>query len=272
MNVVITGAGGFLGKELVELFLKRGMCVHAWDISLSSLSDLQSKISKSDDSLLSRLFAYGVDVTDEKAVSSAVNDLSRDGVKIEGLINNATINPKMLPRESGRSTSTPLSTFENFDLGTWRNELEVGLTGAFICTKAIGGVMAASSGGVIVNVASDLALIGPDQRIYGGGQSLDDIKEAKPVTYSVIKSGLIGLTRYTATYWARNGVRCNAVCPGGIENHQDPEFVKRLTNLIPLGRMAECREIANVIFWLMSDESSYVHGAVISADGGRTAW
>lgn len=125
---------------------------------------------------------------------------------------------------------------------------------------------------MILNIASDLALIGPDQRIYRKDGLEDVAQPVKPVTYSVVKAGLVGLTRYLATYWADRGVRCNALCPGGVENGQDPDFVRLLTNLIPLGRMAERGEYRAVVAFLCSDASSYMTGAVIPMEGGRTAW
>ena len=125
---------------------------------------------------------------------------------------------------------------------------------------------------MILNIASDLALIGPDQRIYRKDGLEDVAQPVKPVTYSVVKAGLVGLTRYLATYWADRGVRCNALCPGGVENGQDADFVRRLSNLIPLGRMAECDEYRAAVAFLCSDASSYMTGAVIPMEGGRTAW
>jgi NAD(P)-dependent dehydrogenase (short-subunit alcohol dehydrogenase family) len=148
----------------------------------------------------------------------------------------------------------------------------VGLTGSFLCSQVIGGEMARRGRGVIVNVASDLALIGPDQRLYRQPGLPDELQPVKPVTYSVVKSGLLGLTRYLATYWATSGVRVNAISPGGVYTDQPDDFVQRLSNLIPLGRMARMDEYAGAILFLCSDASSYMTGANLIVDGGRTAW
>ena len=94
----------------------------------------------------------------------------------------------------------------------------------------------------------------------------------KPVTYSVIKHGIIGLTRYLATYWCDKGVRVNALCPGGVYDNQPEDFVKKLTQLIPLGRMADPDEYNDAVLFLISDASSYMTGSVIAMDGGRTCW
>jgi NAD(P)-dependent dehydrogenase (short-subunit alcohol dehydrogenase family) len=161
---------------------------------------------------------------------------------------------------------------ENFPLEAWNLDIGVGLTGAFLCSRVFGGAMASAGRGVILNIASDLALIGPDQRIYRKEGLVDDEQPVKPVTYSVVKAGLVGLTRYLATYWADRGLRCNALCPGGVENGQDADFVRRLTNLIPLGRMATREEYRGAVAFLCSDASSYMTGAIIPMEGGRTAW
>jgi len=148
----------------------------------------------------------------------------------------------------------------------------VGLTGAFLCSKIIGSEMARRSKGVILNIASDLAVIAPDQRIYRQPTLPEEQQPVKPVSYSVLKAGLLGLTRYLATYWADKGVRVNAISPGGVYAGQDAGFVQRLSNLIPLERMAHADEYNAAIIFLVSDASSYMTGANLIVDGGRTCW
>jgi NAD(P)-dependent dehydrogenase (short-subunit alcohol dehydrogenase family) len=132
--------------------------------------------------------------------------------------------------------------------------------------------MAETGGGVILNIASDLAIIGPDQRLYRQDGLPDHLQPVKPVTYSIVKSALVGMTRYLATYWADKGVRVNAISPGGVYNGQPEDFVARLSKLIPMQRMATVDEYQGAILYLCSDASSYMTGANLIVDGGRTVW
>jgi NAD(P)-dependent dehydrogenase (short-subunit alcohol dehydrogenase family) len=186
---------------------------------------------------------------------------------VDILINNAANNPRV-----EQPSEVNFSRFEHFPLQQWNDDLAVGLTGAFLCSQVIGTEMAKQGRGVIVNVASDLALIGPDQRLYRKPGLPDHLQPVKPVSYSIVKSGLIGLTRYLATYWADRGVRVNAISPGGVRNGQPEDFLAKLSSLIPLGRMAAIDEYQGAILFLCSDASSYMTGSNLVVDGGRTCW
>ena len=164
------------------------------------------------------------------------------------------------------------SRLERFSLEQWQADIAVGLTGAFLCSQIIGTEMARRGNGVILNIASDLAIIAPDQRIYRRPDLAEDQQPVKTCSYSVVKTGLIGLTRYLATYWADKGVRVNAISLGGVYNGQPDEFVQRLTELVPMRRMADVDEYQGSIVFLCSDASSYMTGANVVVDGGRTVW
>jgi NAD(P)-dependent dehydrogenase (short-subunit alcohol dehydrogenase family) len=209
---------------------------------------------------------YAVNITDEAAIeANCAAILDRFG-HIDGLVNNAANNPKV----ENQGTKN-FSRLENFPITAWDADLAVGLTGAFLCAKHYGFAIT-KQGGSILNISSDLGLIAPDQRLYRKEGLNDEEQPVKPITYSIVKSGLIGLTRYLATYWADKGVRSNALCPGGVENNQDPDFLKVVCARIPMGRMAKVNEYQGAVLFLLSDASTYMNGSVISMDGGRTAW
>jgi NAD(P)-dependent dehydrogenase (short-subunit alcohol dehydrogenase family) len=211
--------------------------------------------------------AMQTDITQPESVKELLESVLTKFGRVDILINNAANNPKM-----EKQSDTEFSRLEFFPLGQWETDLAVGLTGAFLCSQAIGSEMARRKHGVIVNVASDLALIAPDQRLYRKSGLPDGQQPVKPITYSVVKTGLIGLTRYLATYWANDGVRVNAISPGGVYNNQPEEFVQRLSSLIPLGRMAKADEYQAAIIYLCSDASSYMTGTNLIVDGGRSSW
>jgi NAD(P)-dependent dehydrogenase (short-subunit alcohol dehydrogenase family) len=264
--VAITGGAGLLGAMHAEAVAEVGGIPIILDISEKKA---QAVVDGIQDKYSCAAQKHIVDITCENDLKNVVEKIATDGGKpVYGLINNASIDPKFDKDES----KTPKSRLEEFPLAQWNLELAVGLTGAFLCIKHFGAEMARARKGVIVNISSDLGIISPDQRIYRKPGHPDDLQDVKPVTYSAIKHGLIGLTKYVATYWADKGVRCNALAPGGVYNEHPDEFLKQLTNLIPLGRMASRDEYQSAIQFLMSDASSYMNGAVLVMDGGRSVW
>ncbi len=206
------------------------------------------------------------DVTSEASLLQVNKEILRRFGRIDILINNAANNPKV----EADSTGKQWSRLENFPLDIWNGDIAVGLTGAFLCSRIFGQEMAKRSQGVILNISSDLGVIAPDQRIYRKEGLADDEQPVKPVTYSVVKTGLIGLTRYLATYWSDKHVRVNAISPGGIFAGQPDEFTRKLHELIPMKRMAREDEYEGAILFLCSDASSYMTGQNLIVDGGRT--
>ena len=261
---VITGGAGLLGEQHARAIASAGGIPVLVDLSSQRATEKAERISAEHN-----VPAWGcrVDITKYDELKDFLAQLLDRFGRLDILINNAANNPKVED-----SAEVDFSRFEHFPLAQWEADLAVGLTGAFLCSQVLGSEMARRGGGVIVNVASDLALIAPDQRLYRQPALPPHLQPVKPVSYSVVKSGLLGLTRYLATYWSAQGVRANALCPGGVFNGQPEDFVVRLSELIPLGRMAHVDEYRGAILFLCSDASSYMTGGILVVDGGRTCW
>ena len=266
-TALITGAAGLLGVEHAAALLESGATVVLTDISEDRLAIALEALSPGAEP--ARILTRVMDVTHLESVRGVGDDCLADGRRIDILVNNAAIDPTV----TGDRGVLETSRLEHFPLEQWNRQVAVGLTGAFLCSQVFGSAMAwDGKGGVILNIASDLAVFAPDQRLYRKDGLSEDAQPVKPVTYSVIKTGLIGLTRYLATYWADQGVRANALSPGGVSHGQGEEFVRRLTSLIPMGRMANRAEYRAAVQFLCSDASAYLNGQNIVMDGGRSVW
>lgn len=264
---IITGGAGLLGVKHAEAVAEMGgvpvlLDVHG-DAAAAHAKDICDRFGG--DAL-----GLAVDITNEAALEDIRTTLMNRFGRIDILINNAANNPKV--EGGGLAGKGNASRLENFPIELWNEDIAVGLTGAFLCSRVFGMEMAKAGKGAILNVASDLGLIAPDQRLYRTDGVEERDQSVKPVTYSVVKSGLIGLTRYLATYWADKGVRANAIAPGGVFAGQDEAFLQRLSSLIPMGRMANADEYKAAIVFMVSDASSYMTGSTVSIDGGRTCW
>ena len=263
--IIITGATGLLGRKHAEVVACYGGTPILLDLSQQAVDSFANELN---DKYKIDSVGFSIDITDEKAIENNVKKLIERFGKIDGLVNNAANNPKVED-----SSKVNFSRLENFPLDIWNDDIAVGLTGAFLCAKYYGYQIAKNpNGGSIVNISSDLGLIAPDHRLYAKDGIDNDKQNVKPITYSVVKTGLIGLTRYIATYWAEKNVRCNAVCPGGVENGQSLDFLTGVSQRIPMGRLANKDEYQGTLIWMLSDASSYVNGAIIPIDGGRTCW
>jgi Dehydrogenases with different specificities (related to short-chain alcohol dehydrogenases) len=169
---------------------------------------------------------------------------------------------------NGAAGRTPgfFKPFEEYELSDWNAVVAANLTGTFLCCQAVGPQMKKGGGGSIINTSSIYGVVAPDQRIYDGS-SINT-----PAVYSASKAGVIGLTRYLATYWAEDKIRVNTITPGGMFNEQEPEFVRRYESRTPLGRMGRPHELRGAIVFLASEMSSYVTGHNLVVDGGWTTW
>lgn len=264
-TIVISGAAGLLGQKHAAAIAAYGGNPVLLDLNINAVEKLAIKLNKK---FSVNASGFEVDITNEQQIKKNVKSIIKRYGVIDGLINNAANNPKV-----EESSDKNFSRLENFFLDIWNQDIAVGLTGAFLCSKHYGYEISKNPrGGSIVNISSDLGLIAPDQRLYKKPGLAEENQPVKPVTYSVVKSGLIGLTRYLATYWAEKNVRCNAMCPGGVQNGQPEDFLSQVSFKIPMNRLANVDEYQGTLVWMLSDASSYLNGAIIPVDGGRTVW
>lgn len=264
--IVVTGAAGLLGFEYCKAIIQAKGIPILLDIDKNLINDKVENLKQ--EYANCKCDGYVIDITNENLVKKNCKDIINKYGRIDGLINNAANNPKI-----ENNDFLNFSRLENFNLDVWQNDINIGLLGSFLCIKYYGFAISKNSkGGSIINVSSDLGVIAPNQNLYKDDKISPDLQSVKPVTYSVVKHGINGLTRYVSTYWAEKNVRCNSICPGGILNNQTEEFLKKVSELIPLGRMAKKEELNGIIVYLLSNASSYVNGAIINIDGGRTSW
>lgn len=264
--IIVTGAAGLLGYEYCKAIIQAKGIPILIDINEiiinKKIEELNTNFPDSD------CKGFVVDITNEELIKKNCSEILNIYGKIDGLINNAANNPKIEDNDI-----VNFSRLENFNINTWNNDLNIGLLGSLLCVKHYGFLISKNqNGGSIINVSSDLGIIAPNQNLYKKEGLSEDFQSVKPVTYSVIKHGINGLTKYVSTYWADKNVRCNSICPGGVFNHQPEDFINEISKLIPLGRMANKEEINGLVVFLLSDASSYINGSIINIDGGRTVW
>ena len=263
---IITGGAGLLGRQHAAVIAESGG--HA---VLVDLSAEQAAVAAEEVTAASGVAAAGLgaDITVKADVERAVAATVAKFGRVDILINNAA----MTVKGGGERSDEYFAKFEDYPQELWDRALQVNLTGTFLCCQAAGRQMVSQQRGVILNIASDVGTISPDHRIYEGVVSPHTGKPFNtPASYATTKAGVINLTRYLATYWAKEGIRVNALSPGGVLTDHDPQFVRNLTDRIPLGRMARKDEYRGAVLFLVSDASSYMTGANLIVDGGRTAW
>lgn len=265
-TALITGAAGMLGREHAAALLEVGALVVLTDVDEERLQVALRELAELFEE--PKVLAKRMDVTEPESIRSVAQSLDEEGLAVEILVNNAAIDA--VPGSTTLDGDTRLETFR---VERWNSEIAVGLTGAFLCSQVFGTMMAkAELPGVILNIASDLAIIAPDQRIYYRAEGDAASQPVKPISYSVVKAGLLGLTRYLSTYWLDSAIRVNALSPGGVQVDQDIEFVERLRTLVPLGRMARPDEYRSAVQFLCSDASAFMTGHNLVVDGGRSVW
>jgi len=261
-TVIVTGAAGLLGKQFSLSMAQAGANVLladlAEDVAHANAAELQS--------LGLNAASTRVDVTDPKSAEAMVETALDAYDRVDVLINSAALDPKF---DSANAGSQGANAFETYALDSWRQALDVNLTGTFLATQAAVQPMLRQGQGVVVNICSTYGLVGPDQRLY---ERPDGSRSFKPVYYSVTKAGILGFTRFLATYYAGKNIRVNALTPGGVFNDHDETFTNQYSSRTVLGRMAHIDEMSAAMLFLCSDASSYMTGSNLVVDGGWTAW
>lgn len=273
-TALVTGGAGLLGAEFCRTLAGAGAQVLVADINgeaagsvAASLTRVPAMPENDWPGPAAQALSIETDITSRDSVQAMIQvALERFG-RIDILVNSAALDPKLNPRSS--EINELATAFEDFPLQAWRQALEINLTGLFLCCQACIRPMLKQGSGVIINLCSIYGLVGPDQRIY---QRAGQVPRYKPAHYSVTKAGVLGLTRYLATYYAGKNIRVNALTPGGVYNGHDEEFVQAYSARAVLGRMAEKDEMNGALLFLASDASAYMTGANLVVDGGWTAW
>lgn len=259
--IAVTGASGQLGRQFCRCFLKRGATVAGIDVVRSS--NLPQDLADAERDR--RLLIVETDVTNRAALVDAKEKIAATLGPVRGLVTAAALDsPPGAP-------ATENGPFETYPEESWDRVMTVNAKGVMLSCQVFGGAMAHGSGGSIVMIASIYGMLSPDQSLYNYRRTAGDVF-FKPVAYSASKSALLNLVRYLATYWARAGVRVNAISPAGIFNSQDPRFLERYNERVPMGRMARPDEIDGALVYLLSDASTYVTGTNLVVDGGFSAW
>jgi len=220
--VVITGGAGLIGRKHTEAVLEGDGIPVLLDLFEDSLQRVKKEFEEKYPGKV--VETYVADITSRECLEGIRDELLAKYGHIDGLINNAANNPKM----EGGAKNMGAIQFHNFPLDIWNEDLLVGLTGAFLCAQVFGTVMEQQKSGVVINISSDYGVISPNQNIYRKEGVAEEEQIIKPVSYSVVKHGLMGLTKYLATYWGKKGVRVNTLCPASLFNGQDEEFVQKL--------------------------------------------
>ena len=260
-TAIVTGGAGLLGKEFCRTLAQAGALVMVADLNAAAAQQVADTLQQDG----YQACPVQVDVTQPDSVRAMVSAALQESGRVDVLVNSAAMDPKFDSSQQGQHSNT----FEDYPVEAWRQALDVNLTGMFLCCQAVSRPMVAQDHGSIINICSTYGLVGPDQRIY---ERPGQPQQYKPVFYSVTKSGVLGLTRYLATYFAGKNVRANAITPGGVYNNHDELFTANYSARTVMGRMANHDEMNGALLFLASEASSYMTGSNVVVDGGWTAW
>ncbi len=258
---IVTGGAGILGRHFCAGLADAGADIALVDIKKENSLEIAEQIRQT---YKVKCKVYKCDLTEEIEVRQMVKKVVSDFGHIDILHNNA----------AGKSSNLELffAKLEDYKLAEWRSIMSSNLDSMFLVAKYVGKHMVDNKiRGSIIQTASIYGVCAPDQRIYKGSKYLGR-QINTPAVYSASKAGVIGLTKYLATYWAKQGIRVNSLTPGGIYSGQNREFVRRYSNRVPLNRMGTPRELVGGLIYLASEASSYVTGQNLVIDGGLSVW
>jgi NAD(P)-dependent dehydrogenase (short-subunit alcohol dehydrogenase family) len=261
--IFITGAVGLIGKQITKAFLQAGAKVVITDINATAFDAVSTEMKSLG---FDNFICVELDITNEASCHQAVSTAVAAFGSIDVLINNAAIDAKFDKEGMGKVNQ---SRFENYPIDLLRKSVEVNLTGTIIITQAVCKQMLQQGSGNIINVASTYSVVAPNQNLYDFGSGIQNFK---PIDYIASKSFIPNFTRYIATFYSTNNIRCNAIVPHGIYNNHPQEFLINFSKLSPLGRMCNKEEVEGPFLFLASDASSYMTGSTLMVDGGWTAW
>lgn len=260
---VVTGACGLLGRQHCEAMAAAGAKVVVADLDEAAAELVAGELVAA--GLGAGHLALGMDVTDRDSLGKARQRILESYGRLDVLVNNAAINDMF----ENPLLAAEQSRFEHYPLEMWDRSWKVNVSGVFLCSQVLGGVMAERGSGSIINIASTYGIVAPDQTIYKDGEGKQTFY--KSPAYPVTKSAVIGFTRFLAAYWGKCGVRVNALSPGGVENSQEEWFRENYASRTLIGRMAHPSDYRGAIVYLASDASAYMTGANLVVDGGWTA-
>jgi len=258
-SAVVTGAFGKLGPVWCEALLNAGAIVVGIDLPSATEPGVATELATR---FKDRIRFLRADVTDRESLVAARKQCEAKGISPDVLVNNAGIDQPPGAGERFRLEEIPPEVFSRV--------LEVNVTGAFLAAQIFGPSMIAKKHGSVINIGSLYASVSPDARFYD--HIAGEVPFIKPPAYGASKAALLNITRYLATHWGSSGVRVNMLSPGGVEGGQDPDFKRKFTARVPLGRVAVADDLVGPLIFLASDASSYVTGLEIRVDGGFTAW
>lgn len=263
-TALLTGATGYLGRTMARALLANGARVLALGRS-ARLHDLERQWR--DEFGADRAAAFQIDMYDLPALDRLLDSIVASEKSVDILINNA--------HELGAATgfNIPSGALEKATMEQWQRNLTGGVFWPALATQKIGAAMQRHGRGSIINISTMYAVVAPSPALYEGTAFIN------PPGYSASKAALLALTRYTASFWGRHGIRCNAILPGPFSNIEDTGpnsvkqndfFLERLKARTCLGRIGHPDELVGPLLFLASDASSYVTGHALMVEGGWT--